>query len=152
MDDAGRYRLDRVPARDRGGRKLSTDGRASSEIIGPALDGVGPVAAIPAPESSERWHGDPTWDHAVGPMQFISDTWVRWASDGDGDGIEDPHDLDDAAYAAARYLCAGDLDLATGEDWARAVHSYNHAQVYVDAVHVAASTYAARQVPDDSQP
>jgi len=125
-------------------RTLGTDGRPSAAIIGPALDGAGAVAAIPAPARSRTWHGDPRWDHAVGPMQFISATWVRWASDGDGDGMEDPHDLDDAVYAAARYLCAGGADLATGEGWARAVYSYNHAQVYVDAVHLAASTYAAR--------
>jgi membrane-bound lytic murein transglycosylase B len=125
-------------------RTLGADGRPSTPIIGPRLDGAGAVAAIPAPRGSETWHGDPTWDHAVGPMQFISDTWLRWSSDGDGDGIEDPHDLDDAAYAAASYLCASGFDLATGEGWAQAVHSYNHAHVYVDAVRVAASTYAER--------
>ena len=33
-------------------------------------------------------------------------TWETWAADGDGDGVADPQDLDDAALAAARYLCA----------------------------------------------
>lgn len=127
-----------------GGRTLLADGRSSTAIIGPALDGAGPVAAIPASPESALLHTDATWDHAVGPMQFVTDTWTRWASDGDGDGASDPYDIDDAAYAAARYLCASGTDLTTGAGWARAVLSYNHAQSYVDAVHAAATAYAAR--------
>ncbi|MGZ6753179.1 MAG: lytic murein transglycosylase, partial [Nocardioides sp.] len=45
-------------------------------------------------------------------------TWRTWATDGDGDGTADPHDLDDAAAATARYLCAGGYDLASGTGWA----------------------------------
>ncbi len=47
----------------------------------------------------------PTYDRAVGPMQFLPGTWGRWGSDGDRDGVSDPQDVDDAALAAARYLC-----------------------------------------------
>ena len=66
------------------------------------------------------------------------------ARDGDGDGIADPNDLDDAAAAAARYLCADGHDLTTGAGWADAVFAYNHAQSYVDSVYAAASAYAER--------
>jgi len=127
-----------------GGRSLLDDGHSSSPILGPALNGAGDVAAIAASPSSTAWHGDPRWDHAVGPLQFIPSTWERWASDGDGDGASDPNDLDDAAYAAARYLCASGDSMTTGSGWGAAVFSYNHAQVYVDAVHQAASAYADR--------
>lgn len=127
-----------------GGRTLLADGRSSSLILGPALNGVGNVMAIPATEQSRSWHGDRRWDHAFGPMQFISGTWVTWQSDGDGDAVADPNDLDDAAYAAARYLCAGGRDLTTAAGWTAAVLSYNNARSYLDSVHVAATAYADR--------
>jgi len=127
-----------------GGRSLRADGTSSSRILGPALDGVGPVAAIRASPESTVWHGDADWDHAVGQLQFIPSTWDDWASDGDGDGAADPNDIDDAAYAAARYLCADGRDLTTGAGWAGGIYSYNHAQSYVDAVHAAATSYAER--------
>ena len=127
-----------------GGRILGLDGRSSTRILGPALDGTGNVMAIPASAQSRRWHGDRVWDHAFGPMQFISSTWVTWQSDGDGDGVADPNDLDDAAYAAARYLCAGGRDLTEAAGWTGAVLSYNNSRSYLDAVHAAASAYAER--------
>ena len=127
-----------------GGRRVSGDGRPSSDILGPALDGRGAFAAIPATPGSLAWHGDSRWEHAVGPMQFLPSTWRTWATDGDGDGRSDPHDLDDAAAAAARYLCASGADVTTGQGWSAAVLTYNHAGSYVRAVNEAASTYAAQ--------
>ena len=35
-------------------------------------------------------------------MQFIPSTWRKWSTDGNGDGLGDPQNLDDAAMAAAR--------------------------------------------------
>jgi membrane-bound lytic murein transglycosylase B len=49
------------------------------------------------------WDSDTVWDRAVGPMQFIPDTWQRWGADGNGDGAAGPNNLDDAALAAGRY-------------------------------------------------
>jgi membrane-bound lytic murein transglycosylase B len=120
------------------GRALGEDGRSSSPIHGPTLDGSGDVAAIPSGGDSA---GD--WAKAAGPMQFIPSTWSTWASDGDGDGMAEVQDLDDAAYAAGRYLCASG-DLATSAGWARGVFSYNHSQAYVNQVYAAAQAYASR--------
>ncbi|RYJ02532.1 MAG: lytic murein transglycosylase [Actinomycetales bacterium] len=125
------------------GRTLGEDGHSSTPILGPALDGVD-FAAIPATSESTAWHGDPVWDHAVGPLQFIPSSWDTWGADGDNDGTADPNDLDDAAFAAAQYLCADGHDLTTGAGWADAVFSYNHDQSYVDSVYAAAKEYADR--------
>jgi membrane-bound lytic murein transglycosylase B len=120
--DHGRY----------GGSVLGPDGRPRPAIVGIALDGVGPVRAVPDTDDG-RWDGDRVWDRAVGPMQFIPGTWATSGRDGDGDGLADPHDLDDAALAAASYLCrAGDLgDPATRS---AAILSYNRSTFYVDLV------------------
>jgi hypothetical protein len=126
-----------------GGRLLRADGRPTDPILGPALDGAGDVAAIPADEAGTALHGDQVWDHAVGPMQFLASTWETWTRDGDGDGTADPQDLDDAAASAAAYLCADGHDLS-GSGWAAAVLSYNHDAGYVGQVFTAAQAYADR--------
>jgi membrane-bound lytic murein transglycosylase B len=127
-----------------GGRTLGADGRSSQPILGPALDGSGGFAAIHSTSASAGWHGDSVWEHAVGPLQFLASTWGRWGTDGDGDGTADPGDIDDAALAAARYLCADGHDLATDAGWNAAVHSYNHDATYVAGVAAAANTYVTR--------
>lgn len=127
-----------------GGAQLLPDGRTSHPIIGPALDGTDGTAAIRSTEESVPWHGDMRWDHAVGPMQFIPSTWERWESDGDDDGTLDPSDIDDAAYAAGRYLCASGADLTTAGGWTAAIFSYNHSDDYVRTVLAYANAYASR--------
>jgi membrane-bound lytic murein transglycosylase B len=125
------------------GRTLGEDGRSSTPVLGPALDGD-PYAAIRATAETSAWHGDRTWDHAVGPMQFIPSTWAQWGTDGDADGLADPNDVDDAAATAVAYLCADGHDLTSGAGWADAIFGYNHDDSYVANVHAAASEYAAR--------
>lgn len=128
-----------------GGRTLAEDGRSSRPVLGPELDGE-KYAAIAPTESSRKVHGNDSWDHAVGPLQFIGKSWDRWGADGDGDGKADPLDLDDAALAAARYLCADRHDLRTAAGWTAAIRSYNHSDDYVRAVHAAADAYVTRAV------
>ncbi|WP_051639928.1 lytic transglycosylase domain-containing protein [Cellulomonas sp. URHE0023] len=126
------------------GAVLLDDGHPSLPVLGPALDGTNGTAAIHARPDDTAWTQDPDWAHAVGPMQFLPSTWRRWASDGDGDGVQDPNDLDDAAVAAGRYLCAAGGDLSTGAGWWAAVRSYNHDDAYVAQVLATADGYAAR--------
>lgn len=125
-----------------GGSSLLADGRTSQAILGPALDGTNGNGAIRSTSESVQWHGDAQWDHAVGPMQFIPSTWDRWQSDGNDDGIADPSNVFDAAYAAGRYLCASGADLRTGPGWSRAIFSYNHSEDYVRSVLAFANSYA----------
>ena len=126
-----------------GGGVLREDGTTTDPILGPALDGRAGFAAIRATPESTAWHGDATWDHAVGPMQMLPSTWSRWRADGDGDGVDDPNDIDDAALGAARYLCASGADLTGATGWHDAVFSYNHSEQYVADVLGAANRYAA---------
>lgn len=118
------------------GQALQADGRPVTPIVGPVLDGRGKVAAVPQVGGG--------WARAEGPMQFLPSTWSQWGTDADGDGVADPQDLDDAAYTAARYLCASGQDLATAAGWGAAIRTYNHSDAYVQAVYDAATTYADR--------
>jgi membrane-bound lytic murein transglycosylase B len=129
-----------------GGGHFGARGYPSVKIIGPQLNG-GPFAAVGDTDDG-RYDGDPVWDRAVGPMQFIPSTWAAWGRDGDGDLVADPFTVYDAAAGAAAYLCAGRTDL-TDEAQLRAGYlSYNHSGPYVEAVLRAARGYqAALQVP-----
>jgi membrane-bound lytic murein transglycosylase B len=116
-----------------GGAVVDDEGRPSAPIRGPALDGTGGNREIRDTDGG-RLDGDTLHDRAVGPLQFIPTTWADYGADSDGDGASDPDDLDDAALAAARYLCADDRDLRRGDDWQAAVLAYNRSQAYVDRV------------------
>lgn len=114
------------------GRTLNAAHDAVPPVIGPVLSG-GTFAAVPDTDHGQ-WDGDPVWDHAVGPMQFIPATWRLWGADGNGDGVKDPQNIEDAALAAAGYLCAGGRDLSRPADLQAAVLSYNHSTQYLTAV------------------
>lgn len=110
-------------------------------ILGPVLDGSPGVAAIPDTDDG-RWDTDPTWDRAVGPMQFIPSSWQVHGADGSGDGKRDPNNVVDASLASGGYLCSGDRDLKVTKDRRAAVFSYNHSWDYVDLVLAWAEAYA----------
>ncbi|SIR90606.1 lytic transglycosylase domain-containing protein [Microbacterium sp. RURRCA19A] len=123
------------------GGHLDDAGYPEPAIRGIPLDGS--ASAAIADTDGGAWDGDATWDRAVGPLQFIPATWERWGADGNGDGVADPDQIDDAALAAGRYLCAaGEMTSAPG--WRRAIFSYNHLDSYVDDIAAAANAYAAR--------
>jgi hypothetical protein len=124
-----------------GGSSVGADGWVTPRILGVPLNGDG-VMAIHDTDGG-AWDGDTVWDRAVGPMQFIPETWSYWGADGNGDGVADPNHIDDAALGAARYLCASG-EMTTVEGWREAVFSYNHLEVYVDDVAAVANDYAAR--------
>jgi len=123
--------------------KLGTDGKVTPPIIGAALNGQGSVQLIRDTDGG-RYDGDQVYDHAVGPMQFIPATWQRYQVDADRDGTADPQDINDAALAAASYLCAGGRDLSTSGGWWGAVLSYNAIQAYATNVFDAANSYGQR--------
>jgi len=123
------------------GARLGGDGRPSRPVIGVPLDGSAGVRRIPDTDGG-AYDGDPTLDRAVGPMQFIPSTWHRWGSDGNGDGRGDPQQIDDAALAAGRYLCAGGRDMGAPAGWWAGVMSYNNSVEYAQKVFGLADGYA----------
>ncbi len=102
-----------------GGNRVTADGTTMTPIVGP--------------EHNEQ-----------GPMQFLTSTWEEWAADGNGDGVADPHNIDDATVAAAAYLCHNGRDLTDPADWYAAVYSYNPVDAYVQKVYDRADDYGRK--------
>ncbi|MFD4368319.1 lytic transglycosylase domain-containing protein [Rhodococcus sp. NPDC058521] len=130
-----------------GGAYVAAEGRVDPVIRGIPLDGGPGVAEIPDTDGGE-FDGDPVQDRAMGPMQFIPETWKRWGVDANGDGFVDPDNIDDATLTAARYLCERGGDLTTAEGWHNALMAYNLSGVYLGQVRDRASSYSVG-VPAD---
>jgi membrane-bound lytic murein transglycosylase B len=105
-------------------------------VIGPALNGSAGRQDLPAVDHGVLT-GDPVYDHAVGPMQLLPETWYQYAEPG-----TNPQNIDAAAVAAGRYLCADGRDLATATGWWTAILAYNHSTSYANLVFHYADTYA----------
>ena len=65
-------------------------------------------------ENSAPADGDPVYARAMGPMQFIPETWRLYGVDANNDGVVGPDNIDDATLAAAGYLCYRDLETLRG--------------------------------------
>jgi hypothetical protein len=103
--------------------------QAASEC--PGLDPL-VLAAIHDVETGRDAHGDTSSAGAVGPMQFLPDTWAAYGTDADHDGVADPLNLNDALAGATRLLCRNGVgEEATHET---AIWNYNHSWGYVRAV------------------
>ncbi|QIY70438.1 lytic murein transglycosylase [Streptomyces sp. RLB1-33] len=115
----------------RGGR-VDASGTTYSPILGPKLDGNG--FALIADTDNGAYDGDPAYDRAVGPMQFIPSTWAWAGRDGNGDGKKDPNNVYDAALAAGHYLCRFDRDLSVQSQMNAAILNYNNSTAYLNTV------------------
>jgi len=133
-----------------GGGSLAADGQVTRPIIGIALDGTNETRAIGDTDDGAL-DGDPNVDRAVGPMQFIPETWSRWSRDGDGDGDRDPQNLYDATAAAAAYLCNG-RTLRDEAGLRAGYFSYNRSEAYVENVLGYARAYARFRIPEPPPP
>ena len=125
------------------GAGLDADGVAQPAIIGPVLDGSEGVMAIDDTDQGEL-DGDDQWDRAVGPMQFLPETWQRYAVDGNLDGETNPQQIDDAVLTAAVYLCQSSEDLTVDDDWVRAVTTYNQSMAYARDVAARATSFESQ--------
>jgi len=145
--------IGRIESNHARGGYVNAAGDTLEPILGPVLNGAGAFAAIPDTDGG-KYDGDPVWDRAVGPTQFIPGTWRGYASDGNGDGVSNPNNIYDETLASARYLCSGGLDLSTDAGQRVAVRRYNNSQSYVDTVMAWATAYrgGVAQLPDSDVP
>ncbi len=128
--------------------KVLVSGDTSVRIIGIALDGRPGVAVIGDTDGGAL-DEDTTWDRAVGPMQFIPSTWRSWGRDGNADTIVNPHNLYDAALAAAHYLCLGRWAVTDEATMRSALFSYNQSVPYGSLVLAEGASYRkALELPD----
>ncbi|WP_306369683.1 bifunctional lytic transglycosylase/C40 family peptidase [Nocardiopsis sp. CC223A] len=137
-------------------RQISPDGEVSPPFTGPLLDGsgVGGNTTRHADSDGGRWDGETEFERAVGPMQFLPATWASHGLDASGDGVADPHNVLDAAWSAAVYLCvsnpeAGGVDFTDADDLEAALLRYNRSDSYVRDVqgHIERFTALAASVP-----
>ncbi|MDT7766864.1 MAG: hypothetical protein QOC63_6284, partial [Mycobacterium sp.] len=85
---------------------------------------------------------DPDYARAMGPMQFIPETWKLYGVDANNDGVISPDNFDDAALSAAGYLCWRGKNLASPRGWMDALRAYNHSDQYARTVRDWATAYA----------
>ena len=125
-----------------GGDSIGADDRETRPIIGPPLDGSYGVQKIPDTDHGTL-DGDTQWDHALGPMQFLPSTWLRWGLRASNDGkAPDPQNIADAALTAGNYLCQSVGDMTVPGNWWKAVYVYNNSQAYGISVYSAAQAYS----------
>jgi membrane-bound lytic murein transglycosylase B len=128
---------------------LSPNGDVRPPIRGVVLDGTNGTMRIIDNDPTGfdgvtgGMDGQPDTVRAMGPMQFIPETWREYGVDANNDGKIDVDNIDDAALSAAGYLCFRGKDLATPRGWITALWAYNDSDVYARAVRDAATAYAA---------
>ena len=121
------------------GATVAPNGDVTPPIRGVRLDGTGDTLRIVDDDTD----GGVGVTRAMGPMQFIPETWRLYGVDANNDGVISPDNIDDAALTAAGYLCWRGKDLATPRGWMSALRAYNNSGVYARAVRDWATAYAA---------
>ena len=123
------------------GATIAPNGDVTPPIRGVRLDGSNGNLEIVDADGGQM-DGDPTYARAMGPMQFIPETWRLYGVDANTDGVVSPDNVDDAALSAAGYLCWRGRDLATPAGWMKALRAYNLSDQYAKTVRDWATAYA----------
>ena len=123
------------------GANIAPNGDVTPPIRGVRLDGtMGNLEIIDS--DGGMLDGDRGLDRAMGPMQFIPETWRLYGVDANNDGKVSPDNFDDAALSAAGYLCWRGKDLSTPRGWMNALRAYNLSDQYARTVRDWATAYA----------
>lgn len=133
------------------GGQADANGNTTIRILGPVLDGHLPGNAIITDSDGGALDGDASYDRAVGPMQFMPGTWKTFGADGNNDGVVDPNNVYDAAFAAGRLLCSTGGDLSDITAAGSAILRYNHSTAYVQNVQAWALAYGTGAYPTESE-
>ena len=128
---------------------LDAQGVAEPAIIGPVLDGSDGVMEVEDTDEGQ-YDQDEQWDRAIGPMQFLPETWETYAVDGNADGETDPQQIDDAVLTAGVYLCENAEDFTDDDQWVQAVTTYNQSLDYARDVADIAASYAGDAAEEDN--
>ncbi len=127
------------------GAEIGPNGDVRPPIRGVRLDGTNGNLEIldeEATAAAADADASPVYARAMGPMQFIPETWRLYGVDANNDGVTSPDNFDDAALSAAGYLCFRGKDLATARGWMNALRAYNHSDHYARTVRDWATAYA----------
>ena len=117
------------------GRTVNSDGMVIPPLFGVTLYGSIPGTAQIRDSDGGLLDGDPNWDRAVGPAQFLPRSWRAYGQDGNADGEADPQNVFDAALSTVAYLClTSPGDYTTETDLAVALRRYNNSSEYVERV------------------
>ena len=137
----------------------SSDGAnpaSSGETTADAATDAAPIPVIKRLALIEDTDGgtldrDTVYDRAVGPMQFIPQTWKTYKADANADDNSDPQNIYDAALASARYLCVATSSMATEQGRKTAFFAYNHDEEYSANV-AAAGVYYRSAIDISTEP
>lgn len=136
--------IGRIESGHASGGRTDEAGTTVTPILGPVLDGTLPGNEIIVLHKAAA---GTTYARAIGPMQFLPSTWQHYASDGNGDGVQDPNNVFDAALGAAKYLCSGNLDLRDAAQERSAVLRYNNSVSYLQDVLSWSAAYSTGGAP-----
>lgn len=123
------------------GAAIEANGDVKPPIRGVWLDGTSGNLEI-LDDAAISHDGDSRFARAMGPMQFIPETWRLYGVDANNDGQINVDNIDDAALSAAGYLCWTGKDLATPRGWMNALRAYNLSDQYARTVRDWATAYA----------
>ncbi|MFI6868630.1 lytic transglycosylase domain-containing protein [Nocardia sp. NPDC050406] len=143
--------IGRVESTHAFGGKADDGGNPLSPVYGPVLDGSLYGNNVIHDSDGGELDGLTGYDRAIGPMQFLPETWHKFAADGNGDGIADPQNLFDAALTAGKYLCSGGLDMRDPAQETRAILRYNNSMAYVANVMAWEVAYRNGVAPQPAQ-